>query len=388
MDWGAVAGPITVKSAKASQKILFYVQEDWYFVLPRLQLAVAARAQGYDVVVLTRVGEHSGRILSEGIRLVHFDTIRGNVHPFRQLICFFRLLTILRRERANIVHNVSMSSVVPGGIAARLSGRPRIINAITGMGSLIFRQSFENRCLRFFSYKILKWQGHWSTKLVQHQGDKMLLERIGVPQERIRLIPGSGVNLHEFNSQPELEGDPVIVMYSRLLKEKGVEEFVAASRHLARDGIRAKFVLAGKPDGANPSSINKAKIDEWVSHGDITFLGWIDNIPKLLAESHIVCFASYYGEGIPKVLLEAGAAARAIVTTDIPGCRDVVSNGDNGLLVPPGDSEELAVELTRLIRDPALRHKMDLRGRHSVQQRFGLHAVIRETLAIYAEEPV
>lgn len=385
---GAVARPITVKSAKATQKILFYVQEDWYFISHRLQLAVAARAQGYDVVVLTRVGEHSSRILSEGMRLVHFNSFRGNVNPFTQLICFFRLLTILRLERPNIVHIVSLSTVVLGGFAARLSGRPRIINAITGFGSLSVGQTFEYRCLRFFSYKILKWQGHWSTMLVQHQSDKMLLERIGVPQERIRLIPSSGVNLHEFNSQPELEGDPVIVMCSRLLMEKGIEEFVAASRHLARDGIRAKFVLAGKQDRVNVSCIKMAKIDEWVSHGDITFLGWIDNIPKLLAESHIFCFPSRYGEGIPKVLLEAGAAALAIVTTDIPGCRDVVSNGDNGLLVPPGDSEALAVALTRLIRDPALRHEMGLRGRHIVQQRFGLDAVIRKTLAVYAEEPV
>ena len=385
---GVGAGSSTVKSAKASPKILFYVQEDWYFASHRLQLALAAKAKGYEVVVLTRVGDHLSRILNEGIRVIHFDTIRGNMNPFKQLIHFLRLVTILRSERPNIVHNVSMSSVVLGGIAARFSGRPRVINAITGMGSLIVRKTFLFRCLRFFCYKILKWQSRWSTMLVQHQADMMLLEQIGVPQERIRLVPGSGVNLEEFDSSPELEGDPVIVMYSRLLKEKGVEEFVAASRHLARDGVRAKFVLAGKPDRANPSSIKKEQIDDWVSHGDITFLGWIDNISKLLAEAHIVCFPSKYGEGIPKVLLEAGAAARAIITTDIPGCRDVVSNGDNGLLVPPGDSEALALALTRLIRDPALRNEMGLRGRHRVEQSFGLDAVIQKTLAIYAEEPV
>ncbi len=375
---------MTAEAARR-KKLLFFVTEDWYFVSHRLALAVAAKNAGYEVSVATRVRSHGEVIRSAGLRLVPFENSRGGMNPLRELATLVRLILLYRRERSDVTHHVAMKPVLYGSIAARLAGTPRVINALAGMGWLFATGAGLAHRIR----PVVRWAlGRLlrsGIALVQNPDDARFLIQLGVPAGRIRRIAGSGVDLQHFSPRPEPDGTPVVVLPARLLWDKGVGEFVAAARSLKRRRIAARFVLAGEPDEANPSFVSPGEIAKWVEEGAVEHLGWVQDMPKLLAESHIVCLPSFYAEGIPKSLIEAAAAGRAIVTSDMPGCREVVHHGDNGLLVAPRNPEALAEALEKLIKDPTLRRRMGARGRARAEAEFGLPGVIAQTLALYDE---
>jgi glycosyltransferase involved in cell wall biosynthesis len=378
-----VRGPRVV----ARPRLLFVVTEDWYFCSHRLPLARAAQAAGYEVSVVTRVRAHGDAIREVGLRLIPFENARTSLNPLAELWTLIRLIALYRRERPDVVHHVAMKPVLYGSIAARLAGHPHVVNALAGMGWLFSSGAGLARWLQpMVRWGLGRLLGSGIT-LVQNPDDARLLEQLGVPESHIRRISGSGVDLQLFYPRPEPVGVPVVVLPARLLWDKGVGEFVAAARLLQQKGIAAKFVLAGEPDPANPSAVPIDQISRWVQEGVVSHLGWVDDMPKVLAESHIVCLPSFYGEGIPKSLIEAAAAGRPIVTTDIPGCREIVHHDDNGLLVPPRDSEALAEALECLIKNPGSRQRMGARGRTRAEQEFGLSKVIQQTLALYAEGP-
>lgn len=365
--------------------MLFVVTEDWYFVSHRLPLAVAARAAGYEVTVATRVSDHGEVIRACGLRLVSFEISRSSTNVFREIGTIGRLIGLYREERPDVVHHVAMKPVLYGSVAAYVAGVPHVVNAIAGMGWLVAAGARRGRWLRFMVQRGLGRVLRLGTVLVQNPDDARLVARLGVPESRIRRVAGSGVDLALFTPSLEPEGIPVVVLPARLLWDKGVGEFVAAARRLKRRGVIARFVLAGEPDPDNPSAVSNGQIAKWIDEGFVDHAGWVRDMPKLLRESHIVCLPSFYGEGIPKSLIEAAAAGRPIVTTDMPGCREIVHDGDNGLLVSVRDPEALAQALARLIGDPELRRRMGVRGRARAEQEFGLEAVIQQTLALYDE---
>lgn len=372
-------------TAAPRRKLFFFVTEDWYFVSHRLALAVAAKNAGYDVGVATRVREHGEAIRAAGVQLVPFENSRSGLNPLRELLTLVRLIRLWRTERPDIVHHVAMKPVLYGSIAARVAGVPRVINALGGMGWLFTSGSGFASWLKPIVRRALGRLLRSGLVLVQNPDDARFLVQLGVPETRVRRIAGAGVDLRQFAPSAEPSGTPVVVLPARLLWAKGVGEFVAAARLLKQRGRSARFVLAGEPDAANPSSVSRNQIAEWISEGVVEHLGWVSDMPALLAQSHIVCLPSFYGEGIPKSLIEAAAAERAIVTTDMPGCREIVRHGENGLLVPPRDAQALAEALGQLIGDPALRRRMGARGRARAEQEFGLDAVIQQTLALYTE---
>jgi glycosyltransferase involved in cell wall biosynthesis len=261
-----------------------------------------------------------------------------------------------------------------------------VINALAGLGWIFSSghgvANWLNPAVRGALGRLLRR----GTTVVQHPDDARLIASIGVPDSRIRCIAGSGVDLQQFVPSPEPEGIPVVVLAARLLWDKGVGEFAAAARLLKQQGVSARYVLAGTPDTHNPSTITQEQIDQWVQEGVVEHLGWVRDMPDLLARSHIVCLPSYYAEGIPKCLIEGAAAGRPIVTTDMPGCREVVSHGDNGYLVTPKDAAALARALATLIADRDLRRQMGARGRLRAEAEFGLDEVISRTLALYTED--
>jgi len=380
-EWGRLISPTT----QPAPKLLYYVTEDWYFVSHRLALAVAAKAAGYDVCVATRVRTHGEQIKIAGLRLIPFENSRSNLNPLKELWTLARLIRLYRRERPDVIHHVAMKPVLYGSIAAKWAGRPLVVNAFGGLGWLFSSGALTARAMkpaiRWWLRRLLRF----GTALVQNPDDAQLLVRVGVPDSNIRLIPGSGVDLDRFSPRPEANAMPTVVLPARLIWEKGVAEFVEAARILRQRGIAARLVLAGEPDRENPSAVPADCILEWVRSGVIEHLGWVEDMPELLGESHVVCLPSFYGEGIPKSLIEAAAAGRAIVTTDTPGCREIVRHEENGLLVPPRDARALSEALARLIEDPELRQCMGNRGRVRAVQEFGIARVIDQTLAIYAE---
>ena len=367
------------------RKLLFLVTEDWYFVSHRLALAVAAQQAGYSVTVATRVRRHGEEIRAAGLRLVSFENSRGSLNPFGELWTLARLIRLWRREKPDIAHLVAMKPVLYGTLVARISGTPRVVNALAGMGWLSSSGAGPARWVKPLVRRALGWALRRGIVLVQNRDDAELVVRMGVPARLVRRIAGAGVDLQRFRPQPEAPGVPLVLLCARLLWEKGVGEFVAAARLLKERGIDARFLLAGEPDEANPSAIARKQIDEWVAAGVVEYLGWVQDMPGLLERCAILCLPSYYGEGIPKALLEAAAAGRPIVTTDMPGCREVVHGGDNGLLVPARDVPALADALARLIGDPQLRRQMGVRGRLRAEQEFGAERIVAQTLALYAE---
>lgn len=367
--------------------LLFFVTEDWYFCSHRLPLAKAALAAGYRVSVVTRVREHGDLIRAAGLTLIPFEIARTSLNPLRELGTLLRLVQLYRREQPAVVHHVALKPVLYGSIAAACAGSPRLINALAGMG-WVFPAGAQQ-------IGVLKRMVRWSIgrllrrgiALVQNPDDARLLEQLGVPRVLIRQVAGAGVDLHQFRALPEPEGPVVVVLSARLLWAKGVAEFVEAARLLRSRGVSARFILAGAPDTANPSAVPTAQIAAWVAEGVVEHLGWVKDMPDVLSRSHIVCLPSYYGEGIPKSLIEAAACGRPIVTTDMPGCREIVHHGDNGLLVPPRDARALAQALESLISNPELRRRLGARGRERAEQEFGADRIIPQTLALYGGDP-
>ena len=364
-------------------KLLFFVTEDWYFVSHRLTLALSAQAAGYDVGVITRVRAHGNVIRKAGLRLIPFENARSGLNPLVEIWTMVRLIAIYRRERPAIVHHVALKPVIYGSIAARCAGAPRVINVLAGMGWLVTTGAGLSRLLKPLVRRALRLLLRSSTALVQNPDDALRLEELGVPKSGLRIIPGSGVDLRRFAPQREAAGPTVVMLSARLLWEKGVREFVVAARLLRQRGIAARFLLVGAPDEANASAVPACQISAWVAEGIVEYRGWVEDMPRMLTECHIVCLPSYYGEGIPKALIEAAAAGRAIVTTDMPGCREIVHDGVNGLLVPPRNADAVAVALAKLIENPELRRQLGARGRARAEQEFGIDLVIQQTLALY-----
>ncbi len=366
------------------KKLLFVVTEDWYFISHRLPLAIAAKNNGYDVSVATRVRENGKVIRDAGLRLIPFELSRGGINPLTELWALLRLVFLYARERPNIVHHVAMKPVLYGSIAGRVARVPHVVNALTGMGWLFTSGADVARWLRPIVGWGLAYLLRSGVALVQNPDDADLLVQLGVPEWRIRRIAGSGVDLEHFSPHPEPTGIPMVVLPARLLWDKGVGEFATAARLILEQGVKARFVLAGEPDTDNPSSVPMEQIARWSENGIIEHLGWVSDMPKLLAESHIVCLPSYR-EGLPKSLIEAAASGRPIVTSDAPGCREIVRNGDNGLLVPPRDSKALAEAIFMLIRDSSVRQRMGERGRILAENEFALETIIRQTIMLYKE---
>lgn len=370
---------------RRTRRLLLFITEDYYVVSHRLPLAVAAQAGGYDVSIVTRVRNCGDVIRRAGLRLIPFENARSSLNPFSDLRTLSRLIALYRREQPDIVHHVAMKPVLYGSLAAKTVRRARVVNAIAGMGWLFTSEKGRARWLKPIVRRALKRLAASGLTIVQNPDDQAMLIELGLNPSRIRLIPGAGVDLNVFRPTAAPNGPPTVVMATRLLWDKGVGEFVAAARLLRARGVDARFVLAGEPDPQNPSSVSADDVRGWTREGIVEHAGFVADMPGLLSRSHLACLPSYYGEGVPKSLIEAAAAGRAIVTTDAPGCREVVRNGYNGLLVPPRSVTELAAALERLILDPVLREEMGRHGRLLAEQRFGQDTIIRQTLALYDE---
>ena len=368
----------------AHPKLLFVVTEDWYFMSHRLALAVAAQAAGFEVVVATRVGRHGEAIQAAGIRVVPFGLSRAYGNPVREIAALVRLY---RRERPDIVHHVALKPIVYGSIAARIAGVPAQVNAVVGLGWLFTSVKGVMRLIRPAASWVLATllRARGSLTIVQNPDDRALLVRSHVPESRIRLIRGAGVDTTVFAPVPEPAGPVCIVLAARMLWAKGVGEFVEAARLIRQAGVKARFVLVGNPDPGNPASVPEATLRAWHGRDGVEWWGRRDDMPRVFHAAHIVCLPSYYREGLPKVLLEAAACGRPLVTTDAPGCRDVVQDGDNGILVPPRDAPSLAQAIRRLIEDERLRLAMGKQGREIVLKEFSSEQVVRETIGVYRE---
>lgn len=367
------------------RKVLFVVTEDWYFHSHRLAHAEAAIRAGYDVSVATRESEHGDVIRACGIGLIPFEMTRRGFNPFRECLTILRLAKLYRSHRPDLVHHVALKPVVYGSIAALVARVPATVNAIAGLGYAFTSSDGLARLLKpmiaMLLPRLLNRRGR--RVIVQNPDDGDVLREMGVETHRVVLIPGAGVDPRTFVVAEEAPAPVTILLASRMIWDKGIAAFVDAAGVLGPRFSGVRFVLVGRPDPGNPKAVPEAKLNEWNRSGVIEWWGYRADMPHVLAQSHVVCFPSTYGEGIPKILIEAAASGKPIVATDIPGCREVVRNAETGYLVPPGNLDALVNALADLISDPEKRVAMGGRGRVLFEQFFALDQVIAATLALY-----
>jgi glycosyltransferase involved in cell wall biosynthesis len=375
-------------------KILYVVNNAAFFCSHRLPIALAARAAGHEVALATggpgsvSMEALALRQLAElGIehRLLAFTST--GTHPWQELAGLAQLVQQVRQWRPDIVHCASPKGLLYGGIAARLGGARGLVLAVSGMGSMATKGGAWPRRLQRRAYGTLVRlsYGHRNRRvIVQNRDDHAAVLAAGLAEpEHLVTLPGSGVHLPPYLDLDIERREPLVVLPARLLKEKGVLEFVEAARQLRRNGVTWRFALVGTADYSNPSSVREAEIAAWVREGVVEWWGHRSDIPAVLGQTRIVCMPSFYGEGMPKSLLEAAAAGCAVVTTDAVGCREAVRPGITGDLVPPRDAPALALALWRLIDDPARCLAYGQAGRAMARERFDLDAVVRRTLDLY-----
>jgi glycosyltransferase involved in cell wall biosynthesis len=370
----------------ARPKILFVVAEDWYFWSHRRPIACAALQNGYEVFVATRIGDHGEKIIEAGFRLIPLRLNRSSYSLFHELRTIAELRSIYRREKPDIVHHIALKPILYGSMAAVGNRRMQVINAFAGLGYLVSSPSFKARALKRGLWKAFRFLLNRpnSFLLLQNSEDRdLLVAEVGVPQEKTTIIRGSGVNVNEFQATVEAPGVPIVLLSSRMLWIKGISDFVEAAKLLRAKGVNARFVLAGDTDPGSPGAIPREKLQEWQNAGAVEWWGHQQSMSQLLQQATLVCLPSHGGEGVPKALIEAAASERAIVATDVPGCRDIVRHGTNGLLVPPKNPAALADALAQLLNDASLRAEMGHRGREIAVNEFSEEKVIQQTLALY-----
>lgn len=366
------------------KRLVFLVSEDWYFCSHRLPLALAAKEAGYAVTVITRVSEHGERMRNAGLNVVDFSMSRSGTNPLRELRTAIRLCRLYRRLAPDIVHHVALKPIVLGSIAAWMARVPRVVNAVAGLGYSFNGEDLHVRVLRPILRRLLRLLlGRPGTSvIVQTPYDAQALREMGLPDHQLTLMRGAGVDLCEVAMQPEPTGVPLVMLAARMLWDKGVGNFVDAARIIRSRGVDARFVLVGRRDDGNPRAISLEQLQAWQADGAVEWWGHSNDMASTLARCHVVCLPSFH-EGIPKILLEACAAGRPIVASDIAGCREVVRSGVNGILVPVRDSELLAQAMQNLIEDPNLRTRLGIAGRRIAEQEFSMDQVIAETLSLY-----
>jgi glycosyltransferase involved in cell wall biosynthesis len=367
-------------------RILFLVSEDWYFWSHRAHVARAALAAGYEVLVATRVGRLGEQIEAAGFRLLPITVSRGAGNPFRELSTLWELVRLYRQYRPDIVHHVAVKNILLGTMAARLAGVPAVVNAFAGLGHLFTADGLKTRVLRGLLRTVLRWtlSGLKQRVIVQNaeDGDELVRARIA-RSEQVTLIRGAGVCGKTFVPQSSTSGPPVVLLAARMLWSKGLGQFVESARELRARGHNARFVLAGRVDEANPNHVPRAQLVKWRQDGEIEWWDHCDDMPQVLASASIVTLPTFYGEGLPRVLLEAAACAKPLVTTDIRGCHDICRDGVNGILVPPKNVAALTSAVESLLVDPDRRRQMGDAGRRLVLREFEDNEVVHQTLAIY-----
>jgi len=368
-------------------KLIIVVNELWFFLSHRLPIALAARDAGYEVHIASRSGTSSEikQLNQESLQFHPISFRRSSTGLWQELKTLRELHRLYKEIQPNIVHHVTIKPVLYGTLVARWVGGIQILNAISGLGYLFIAQGWKSsirKKLLLWGYRaILNSKKVWI--LFQNPDDQALFtkHKIIYPEHAFK-IKGSGVDLQQFAYSPIPKDRVKVILVARMLWDKGVGEFVESATLLTQQGIDVDFLLVGAVDPGNPESISAKQLEQWNKSGVVNWLGERADIAQLLTESHIAVLPSYR-EGLPKSLIEAAAVGRAIVTTDVPGCREVVKDGENGFLVPAKDAKELSIAIQKLINNPKLLTSMGKKSRLMAEQEFSIQQIVEQTLKLY-----
>jgi glycosyltransferase involved in cell wall biosynthesis len=369
--------------------VLFIVNDAEFFISHRLPIAIAAMKAGFKVHVATyQTATAKSNIEKLGFEFHSLKFYRSGTNPLKEIRVFLQVIFLLKKLKPNLIHLVTIKPILYGCLAARLVGIQGVIAAVTGLGYVFSSDKLAAKLLRTLVLAAYKLGfGHKNLRVIfQNTDDRELFvsSRI-VSQEQSRLIRGSGVDMNEYFPSLEPTSVPLVILASRMLWDKGVGDFVNAARLLTSAGVKARFVLVGGVDPTSAGAIQLSQLEMWREEGCVEWWGKRNDMPAVFKQCHIVCLPSKYGEGVPKVLIEAAACGKPIVTSDAAGCRDIVRTDQNGFLVVPGDINALKDSLLILIQDSKMRAKMGLCSREIAISEFSVTTVIEQTMSIYSE---
>ncbi len=368
------------------KRILFVVNNPDFFLSHRRELGLGAKALGMDVHVATPATTGWKQILQEGFSFHKISMSRSRGLPWQEVSTLIALVLLYQKLRPDIIHHVTIKPVIYGSLVARLLPGSSVVNAVSGLGTVFIAEGTWNRLRRFAVKGIyrLAFARARHRAIFQNLDDLRAFAEAGILKNGDGvIIKGSGVDPERFRMHPEPLGPPVVVLASRLLWDKGVGEFVAAASALKAKGVVARFILVGETDAGNPTSVPKTSLEKWQEQGVVEWWGHRKDIAEIFSQCHLVCLPSYR-EGLPKVLIEAAASGRAIVSTDVPGCREIVIHQKNGLLVPARSGLDLAAALETLILDTDLRKRMGAESRLLFERGFSIKHVVDQTMDLYS----
>ncbi len=370
-----------------NKRLLFTVNHSKFFYSHRLPFALAAKERGYEVHVATSPTGIEDDIRSHGLHWHHLKLQPGGTNPVADLRTLFFMVDLYRRIDPDIIHHVTIKPVLYGSLAARWLGRSGVLNALSGLGYMFRGTDLRTRILRLPIRTLLKFALGYdrSIFLLQNPDDVKMVKQMNlVNEDKIELIRGSGADMEKFTPTEEPEADhPLIILPTRMLWEKGVGEFVEAARRINNREKRARFVLIGEPDRNNPNFVPEDQLKAWDEEGVVEWWGFCENMVDIIQNCHIVALPSYYGEGVPRVLIEAAACAKPIVTTDMPGCREIVEDGKNGYLVEAKNASDLADKIDQLLQNRESRIEMGKYGRALAEEHYSLQNTIDRTMKLY-----
>jgi glycosyltransferase involved in cell wall biosynthesis len=372
---------------------VLFANTDWYLYNFRRSLALALRDAGHEVILLTPPGGYGERLRELGFRWQPAPMERRSLNPLREALLLEWLRRFAARERPDLIHGFTIKCAVYGSLAARLAGVPARVSAVAGMGYVFTSNDVRARLLRPVVRALMRvaLDGDRARLILQNSDDVAFFQAAGLVEScRVRLIPGSGVDCERF-SPPKPARVPAaprsrfrIVLPARLLWDKGIAEYIEASRLLRAEGLPIEFLLAGKPDPGNPAAVPPSLLDQWVREGVVEWLGHVDDMATLLGSVDAVVLPSYR-EGLPKGLIEAAACGLPLVTTDVPGCREVVTHEEDGLIVPVKNANALAAAVRRLQAHPELCVRLGSAARRKALTRFDERIVVTSTISVYKE---
>ncbi|RDH43211.1 glycosyltransferase family 4 protein [Zooshikella ganghwensis] len=367
-------------------KLLFIVNDPAFFLSHRLPVALEAKKRGYDVHVATSLGRSVQDIQKKGFIHHYLPISRSGMNIINEIKTFKAILLLLRKVNPQLVHLVTLKPVLYGAVAARISKVPAVVAAVSGLGYIFTDMSLK----AFFLRKIVTIGYYFAFQhpnihiIFQNYDDLSVIQKlIALEEGKTTTIRGSGVDLASFCPIPEPQGVPTVVLASRMLKDKGVVEFVDAAKIVLKNNFFAKFLLIGDVDIGNPNSITIDQLKSWHNSGVVVWKGFSNDIKSELSGAHIVVLPSYR-EGLPKVLIEAAACGRAVITTDVPGCRNAIDVNKSGLLVPVKDSKALADAIEKLLLNSDIRKAMGKQGRKFAERMFDINSVVDKHLIIYS----
>lgn len=364
-------------------KAILFANTDWYLYNFRLAYADFLREKGWEVCFLSPGGDHVQKLEEAGYRHITINVSRKGINPLKETETIRVIKSIYEQEKPDLVHHFTIKCVIYGSLAAKDLGISSIINSITGLGYTFLSEKPHVKVIREVVKRLYRKALDGTEVIFENPDDRKLFREMElVGKDNSHIILGTGIDTEKFIPVPPPNSMPLTILPSRMIWDKGVGEFVEAARMIRESGINARFALVGNNDIGNPTCIPFDQLTQWQKEGNVEWWGWQDDVVTVISMSHIVCLPSYR-EGLPKILIEAASCGRPIVTTDVPGCREVVEDGINGYLVPSKNADKLKEALIKLIENEDLRNEMGRASRKFAEERFSNQIVNEGIYSIY-----